>query len=216
MRILALEFSSARRSAAVLAAASEGLAESADSSEGTGAFALIKEALSKARIDRGTIQCIAVGLGPGSYTGIRVAISIAQGWQLATGVKLVGVKSADAVAERARDQGLTGHATCVIDAQRNEFYVCVYDLGATPARVVQPLRIETAAQVSERTSRGEVLIGPERELKNSRLVFPDARVVARLAAHRTDFVPGEELEPVYLRETVFVKAPPPRFSSVAT
>ncbi len=31
-----------------------------------------------------------------------------------------------------------------------------------------------------------------------------------MAASRTDFLPGEKLEPIYLRETAFVKAPPPR------
>jgi len=35
-------------------------------------------------------------------------------------------------------------------------------------------------------------------------------MLARLAGGRTDFVPGENLEPIYLRETNFVKAPPTR------
>jgi hypothetical protein len=35
-------------------------------------------------------------------------------------------------------------------------------------------------------------------------------MVGQLASQRTDFVPGERLEPIYLRETRFVKAPPPR------
>jgi len=43
-----------------------------------------------------------------------------------------------------------------------------------------------------------------------RVVLPRAVTIARLAATRTDFLPGEKLEPIYLRETTFVKAPPPR------
>ena len=43
-----------------------------------------------------------------------------------------------------------------------------------------------------------------------RIVFPRAAVLGQLALHRNNFVPGEKLEPIYLRETTFVKAPPPR------
>jgi hypothetical protein len=42
------------------------------------------------------------------------------------------------------------------------------------------------------------------------MIFPRAAALAELAAHRDDFVPGEKLEPVYLRETNFVKSPPRR------
>jgi hypothetical protein len=44
----------------------------------------------------------------------------------------------------------------------------------------------------------------------SRLVFPRAATLASLASERKDFIPGEKMEPIYLRETKFVKAPPPR------
>src|SRR6059036_3923993 len=119
MKILALEFSSSRRSVAVLTASGKSAAASSNEPQrSTRALALITQALAKASLNRTEIDCIAVGLGPGSYTGIRVAISIAQGWQLATGVKLLGISSADAIAERARLDGLTGQVTCVIDATR--------------------------------------------------------------------------------------------------
>ena len=46
---------------------------------------MIEEALREAGLEREQIEVLAVGLGPGSYTGIRVALSLAQGWQLASG-----------------------------------------------------------------------------------------------------------------------------------
>ena len=199
----------------MLAPSGEAVAVNTDREKSTRAFALIEDALRRARVDRSEIQCIAVGLGPGSYTGIRVAISIAQGWQLARNVKLLGVSSADVLAESARHQGLKGHGTCVIDAQRKEFYVATCDLGANPARIIETLRLETTQQVAERVARGETLFGPEENLRGNRVVFPDALVLARLAAGRTDFLRGEQLEPIYLRQTSFVKAPPARVSSAA-
>jgi tRNA threonylcarbamoyladenosine biosynthesis protein TsaB len=217
MTILALEFSSAKRSVAVVRAGAESVSVATASPErSTRAFALIDEALRSAKVDRSQIECIAVGTGPGSYTGIRVAISIAQGWQLATAVKLLGISSADAIAGQARAQGITGHVTCVIDAQRQEFYIAEYDLGANPPRAVAPLNIESLSRVKERTSRGELLIGPEVSVPGNRPVFSEAAILAALAQERSDFLPGEKLEPIYLRETTFLKAPPPRLASAAS
>ena len=94
MTVLALEFSSARRSVA-LARGGTFLAEAVEQTggRGTNAFGLIEKALADAKIAREEIELIAVGLGPGSYTGIRAAIAVAQGWQLARGTKLLGVSS---------------------------------------------------------------------------------------------------------------------------
>jgi len=61
---------------------------------GTRALGMIESVLREAGLEREQIDVIAVGLGPGSYTGIRTALSIAQGWQLARGVKLLGISSA--------------------------------------------------------------------------------------------------------------------------
>jgi hypothetical protein len=59
---------------------------------------------------------------------------------------------------------------------------------------------------------GNTVIGPEvtKWFPAGQLVFPRAAMLARLAAMRSDFVAGETLEPIYLRETTFVKAPPAR------
>src|SRR5687768_8901395 len=102
MKILALEFSSERRSVAVVENG-DVLGEAHEQGgKHTRAFELIERALAAARLEREQIECVAVGLGPGSYMGIRIAIAIAQGWQLARGVKTAGVKSA----EEARRVGL--------------------------------------------------------------------------------------------------------------
>jgi tRNA threonylcarbamoyladenosine biosynthesis protein TsaB len=212
MKILALEFSSARRSVAVVTEGQAFEAVSETDARSTTAFALIGDVLETSGLDRRDIECLAVGLGPGSYSGVRVGISIAQGWQIATGVKLLGASSAEAIAEQARCDGIRGAVTCAIDAQRQEFYTAVYELKDDARHVTQSLRIETLAQLKERAARGEVIISPDAPLFAARKVFPTALVVATLASTRSDFVPGEKLEPIYLRETAFVKAPPPRFA----
>ncbi len=214
MKILALEFSSDQRSVAVGEfPAGAVLAESLEAgSREMKPFAMIEAALREARWEREQIECLAVGLGPGSYTGIRVAISLAQGWQLAQGVRLLGISSVDCLAAQAQADGIHGIVSIVIDAQRNEFYLATYEIQAGNSRVLAPLHLATHAEVRERESAGDIFAGPEvnRWFPAGRVLFPRAAMLAQLAAGRTDFVSGDRLEPIYLRKTSFIKAPPPR------
>jgi tRNA threonylcarbamoyladenosine biosynthesis protein TsaB len=207
MKILTLEFSSPQRSVAVVQPGE--FHEAVGSSE---PFAMIDDALRDAKLEREQIDCIAVGLGPGSYTGIRSAISIAQGWQMARPIKLLGVSSADAIAAQAQAEGATDRIKVIIDAQRGEFYIATYEIAANGAREVEPLRIVSAEEVTQRTNAGETLVGPEvsKWFPTGKTIFPRAAVLGKLALARTDFIAGEKMEPIYLRETKFVKAPPPR------
>jgi tRNA threonylcarbamoyladenosine biosynthesis protein TsaB len=214
MKILALEFSSEQRSAAVVAEGRLcGLATAGPPTErATRAFALIEAALREAGLTRDDVDCLAVGVGPGSYTGIRVGIALAQGWQLARGLKLLAISSAQAVAAQARAEGVRGRAHVAIDAQRQEVYLAAYDLAEAGCGEVSPLRLASFAELESLAASGEVVLSPDlsRWALSGRETFPTASQVGLLAVGRTDFVPGEALAPIYLRATTFVKAPPPR------
>ena len=202
MTILALEFSSAQRSVA-LARDGSVLAEAAESGDPrvTNSFGLIEKVLAAAKITREEIEAVAVGLGPGSYTGIRAAIALAQGWQVARGVKLLGVSSADCLAAQAQAEIFFGRVNVAIDAQRGEFYLATWEISASRREEISPLKIVPAAELASRQAAGEILVGPTM----ARVLFPAAAMVARQAAG--NFLPGEQLEPVYLRTTSFLKAP---------
>jgi tRNA threonylcarbamoyladenosine biosynthesis protein TsaB len=216
MKLLAIEFSSPQRSVAAVAGSAAADARAWEAIEPepltTRAFALTEKALAQAGFEREAVECLAIGLGPGSYNGIRAAIALAQGWQLAAGVKLVGISSADCLAEQARLAGITGKVAVGIDAQRGEFYLAVYEIDAAGPRAVEPLRLAQRADVEQAVAAGARLVGPEvtQWFPNGQLLFPSAATLGKLALGRADFVPGEQLEPVYLRPTAFVKAPPPR------
>ncbi len=178
----------------------------------TRALAMVEAALCEAQVEREQIECLAIGIGPGSYTGIRAAIALAQGWQLARPIKLLGISSAEAVAAQARADGLAGKISVVIDAQRNEFYLADYEVSRGGWREISPLRLAHRAAVESAARAGSALIGPEitRWFPEGRVVPARAEMLGRMARSRTDFVSGEQLVPIYLRETTFVKAPPPR------
>ena len=209
MKILAVEFSSETRSVA-LVEGSRVLGRAAQAGgRDTRSFALIEAALQEAGLKREAVECIAVGLGPGSYAGVRASIALAQGWQLARDVRVLGVGSIECLAAQAHAAGLRGTVHFLIDAQRNEFYCGDAELGIE-ARV-EPLRLigfEAAGALSAAT----LVVEPAllKKFPGARAMEPDASALGLLAAARSDFVRAEKLEPVYLRPAAFVKAPPAR------
>jgi len=216
MKILALEFSSARRSVAVVGVEKQTpsleyeISETGDRE--TRAFGMIDEALRLANIEREQVECLAVGLGPGSYNGIRVALAIAQGWQLATEVKLIGISSMECLTSQARAEGLRGRAHFIVDAQRNEIYWASFELKDQECLSLQPLRLATPDEVKSKIQQDDLVLGPEvtKWFARGQILQPRASQLGILAEQRNDFIAAEKLEPIYLRETSFIKAPKPR------
>lgn len=183
----------------------------------THAFALISSALQQAGLSRDEIDCIAVGLGPGSYAGVRIAIAIAQGWQIARGIQLLGISSAEAVAAQAGQLG-SPDVRVVLDAQRHELYGARYDASVFDRpRLVEPFHLLSAAERAEWEQGGGILrmdLLPEAETSGGIALPPQADFLARLAAHHIDFVPAGRLEPIYVRPAEFVKATAPKFGAL--
>lgn len=223
MTLLALECSSPQRSVAITRDGTVLAERSLNEGRETPLFGLIEAALSAASVSRDAIDALVVGLGPGSYTGIRAALAVAQGWQLARGepenlatgrggVAVLGLDSLAACAWRARAQGLRGPVTFVADAQRGEFYVADYDLSQDPPRAVSPTQLATRTDLENRHRAGATWAGPDLAAAGlpGTILLPDASALAQLAHGRTDFTRADLLEPIYLRATSFVKAPPAR------
>lgn len=209
MTCLALEFSSDRRSVAVARAGQVRAEVVHEGTRRTPVFGLIESALEQAGVGRREVECLAVGLGPGSYTGIRVAISVAQGWQLGRGIRTIGVNSLDALAVVA-ESAFPGPILLAVDAQRGEFAAAPAESG----RLVGPVTLLAVDELRRRQESGWRVAGPEiaSVFPEAKQLFPTASVVAQLAMGR-EAVPAELLMPVYLREASFVKAPPARVIS---
>jgi tRNA threonylcarbamoyladenosine biosynthesis protein TsaB len=217
MKILAVEFSSDARSAALIECGGPApvVLGRAVEMAGRRALGLIEEALGQAQCQREDIEILAVGLGPGSYTGIRGAIALAQGFQLARGIRLLGISSVECLAAQAQREQISSPVHVAVDAQRNEFYLARYDFGADGPRETEPLRLASFAEIEALARSGQSVIGPgiTQWFPQARNLFPDAAILGGLACGRTNFLPGEKLEPIYLRETAFKKAPPLRIHS---
>jgi tRNA threonylcarbamoyl adenosine modification protein YeaZ len=210
MKILAVEFSSEYRSVALMRDGA--VLGRAAVQGGRASIGLVEQALQQAGCEREEVETIVVGLGPGSYTGIRGALAFAQGWQLAQGVKLLGISSVECLAVRAQMEKIFGPVSIVIDAQRNEFYLARFEIESGSRRVIEPLRLAARAEIETLAAAGEKILGPDIVpwIAQGVNLYPDAAVLGAMAAGRADFVSGDKLEPIYLRETAFKKAPPRR------
>ena len=222
MMILALEFSPQEKSTAVLMAGEVHGFAIDRTFQATRPFELIQSVLEQASICPMDVECIAVGLGPGSYAGIRIAIAVAQGWQLARGVRLLGVSSAEAIARKVnapegfsadRRTPSSGVLNIVFDAQREQACAIRYQIGADPF-ALGGFDLLTSDEEMRRRESGEIFIkadvGPWR-LGDEIVIPSDAHMIGLIASQRTAFLSGVQLEPAYLRKAEFVKASPPRF-----
>ncbi|HJP99048.1 MAG TPA: tRNA (adenosine(37)-N6)-threonylcarbamoyltransferase complex dimerization subunit type 1 TsaB [Rhodanobacteraceae bacterium] len=180
--------------------------------------------LAEAGITRGQLDAIAVGRGPGAFTGVRLAISVAQGLALALDVPVLPVSSLAALAMQAPDNGAA--VLAAIDARRGEIYAGAFEKGTEGTRSeldsLRPLFEEcvvSAEALALPKARAWNVIGsgwqvhgrairehlPGAPLWADGRRYPQARDVARLAAPAFAAgkgVPPEQALPVYLRDKV--------------
>ena len=86
-------------------------------------FPLIQKLLKSAGLTPKKIEGVAVGLGPGSFTGLRVGVTAAKVLSYALGAKLIGVSSLEAMARSAKRDGTFA---VMVDARRSRVYSAVY------------------------------------------------------------------------------------------
>ena len=129
MRVLAIETSTEIASVAVMidGEVRAGRASAARARHGETLLPLVAEALSEAGLAKADIDLVAVGLGPGSFTGTRVGVAIAKGLAIGLGRPLVGVVSLLAMAREAPGRWLAP----AIDAYKGEVYVALYEREAS-------------------------------------------------------------------------------------
>ena len=90
---------------------------------------LIQELLAEAGLAMAELDAIAFGRGPGSFTGLRTACSVAQGLGFGAGVALLPVDTLHAVAEEARHRFGATRVVALLDARMDELYAANYDFG---------------------------------------------------------------------------------------
>lgn len=113
---------------------------------------LISECLSEARVSVERITAVAVGMGPGPFTGLRVGIAAANTFALGRATPIMRIVSHDAVAFTHYSKGGAGPVLVTTDARRNERYWSAYsgvDAFMLPVRMAGPGLADPANLVRE-------------------------------------------------------------------
>ncbi|HVJ22164.1 MAG TPA: tRNA (adenosine(37)-N6)-threonylcarbamoyltransferase complex dimerization subunit type 1 TsaB, partial [Polyangiaceae bacterium] len=128
MRVLAIETSGPRGSVALLENTELvlELEHEQPNAHAEQILPLVERALSSAGFDRRSLDRIAVGIGPGSFTGLRVGIALGEGLALGLDLPIVGVSSLRAMAAAAPASEPRVRVP-VLDARRSEIFAAAYD-----------------------------------------------------------------------------------------
>jgi tRNA threonylcarbamoyladenosine biosynthesis protein TsaB len=216
-RILAIESSTSTCSAAVMCSrGSWQLQEDLQERHSETLLPLIETLLQQSGQLRHDLTHVAAGIGPGSFTGVRTAVSTAQGIALALGLPLVGVSSLQALAWSAQ-LAPAQRVLTVLDARMQEVYAAVYEFDAAggelvclkkPA-VVPPAELAVWSSLNIDCLIGNALSVYPAELEvfadRARHAVPQAQHVAELALQqiaRGKVGQAASCQPVYVRNRV--------------
>lgn len=196
--------------------------EGRDHAKKVGVF--VDELLCETGVAPDELDAVAVGKGPGSYTGLRIGVSFAKGLCYGLGIPLVAVGSLDAMVEVAREDFEAGildvtswdnALLCpMVDARRMEVYTQIFSSAGEPLSDVAA-EVVTSESFAEWRNKGQLVIFGNGAAKCCEVlpdahyidVTPSARGLARLAEERLQAGQVEDIayfEPFYLKDFVVI------------
>ena len=186
----------------------------------------VDELLRETGVQPSDLDAIAVGKGPGSYTGLRIGVSFAKGLCYALNIPLIAVGSLNALTEVAREdydagildveeQEWANAVLCpMVDARRMEVYTQVFNTAGTPLSEVVA-EVVTEESLREWRTKGKLVMFGNGSAKCMELlsdaiqvsVSPSARGIVRLAEEAFNAGKFEDIayfEPFYLKEFLVI------------
>ncbi len=185
---------------------------------------MIEGLCEQARIKPKDLDGIAFGKGPGSFTGLRIAISVAQGLSLATGAKLFGISSLQALAWQGMKELSQDHVVAIMNAHMGEVFYAAYTRSHEGIRCViedslsKPEQIDLTAISADQFEKEdwvgagdgflftEELAGQIQQIQliNTEIspLAESMMDIALSAWQKNEFTEAELQQPVYLRDTV--------------
>ena len=172
------------------------------------ALPLLEKLMQASGLSPASLEAVAFGAGPGSFTGLRIACGLVQGIALGRGIPVIGVSSLEAIAE---ESGAARVVAC-LDARMREVYYSALEKSAgrwsevTPAQCVPPAKVAVPAGGGwVGCGNGFSVYGSMGMQHTMPEIHPSAVSVARLAAPRLAAGLGVDAAlaaPVYVRDKV--------------
>lgn len=169
----------------------------------------VADALNACHLKPSDIRAVAVSIGPGSFTGLRVGVTFAKTFAWLNDAKLVAVDTLRAIAQQVPQE--IEFVTTIVDAQRSEFFAATYRWNSeTGLRcAIDDVRLATidslpqAYPVVGPPCSKLAIAAPDRfQVLDESLWQPHAVSVGRIGLHmleRQEFSDPDTLEPVYIR-----------------
>lgn len=191
---------------------------------------MVDSVLKEAHCKLNELDGLIFGRGPGSFTGVRIGIGVAQGLAFSAELEVVGVSTLQAMAQRAFENYQQNNVIAAIDARMSEVYICHYradEQGIMQAQleeaVLAPAKVsEYLASPCTNAAYGvgtgwdaysKDLAGFKGNEGSLEVLYPHAENMLTLGAHlfkQGKAVPAEQAQPVYVRDTVSWKKLPGR------
>ncbi|HDM8045277.1 TPA: tRNA (adenosine(37)-N6)-threonylcarbamoyltransferase complex dimerization subunit type 1 TsaB [Vibrio campbellii] len=190
---------------------------------------MVDEVLKEAGLTLQDLDALAFGRGPGSFTGVRIGIGIAQGLAFGADLPMIGVSTLAAMAQASYRLHGAMDVAVAIDARMSEVYWARYTrqengewAGVDAECVIPPARLAEEAQADDKTwtkagtgwdAYQEDLGKLPLNLTSGDVLYPDSQDIVILAEQelkKGNTVPVEESSPVYLRDNVTWKKLPGR------
>lgn len=190
---------------------------------------MVDAVLKEANVTLAEIEGLFYGRGPGSFTGVRIGIGVAQGLAFSANLPTVGISTMQTMAQQAFEQ-LGEKQVCVaIDARMSEVYTGIFNVNdqglmvlSGEEQVLPPEQL--VAQFSQQNHSAMYGVGtgwqsyqqqlsPLKINQEVEILYPDARYMlaqGELELAQGKGLPAEQAQPVYVRDTVSWKKLPGR------
>jgi tRNA threonylcarbamoyladenosine biosynthesis protein TsaB len=176
---------------------------------------MVQSVLCEAELESQHIDAIAVGSGPGSFTGLRIGVGVGQGLAFGVDCPMIGISSLDALASQSTK---TGAVIAGIDARMGQVYWCNYSKDKQAVVRQGDLRVSDPSEIRCESDK-LLLVGnawqeywdqlePGFKQKSEHLdniVYPSALAILRLAKIKfdnEDYVSAADFAPEYVRNDV--------------
>jgi len=182
----------------------------------------LEHLLGQVGLEAEQLSAVAVDVGPGLFTGLRVGVSAAKGLAQSLGIGVIGLSSLDILAGAAAGSGLRGQVLCAVDARRGEVFASLVEVAATGAvtpsgspqllspeglvQLLAGLSSQAVTAVGDGAQRYAEALGgvPGVIVVESALAWPPAPTLLALAAGLLDagHAPAEpgSVVPLYMRD----------------
>ena len=175
----------------------------------------IRRVLMALRIKLKDLDYLAVGIGPGSFTGLRIGLSTIKGLGLVINKKIIGISTLDIIAYNALESDRGLYICPILDARRGFLYTTLYKKDNLSLKRLFPYRLLRIKDLVKMTPKGTVFLGDGLNLykqtimlkvKNSVILdeeffLPKATNIIRLALEyikENRFIELNKLKPIYL------------------